>query len=124
MANTFKIKTKGGVSNSSLDTIYTVPSATTTIVLGMSLCNKTTQGITADVQLVSDTSDTETNTTIFLLKSVSIPASSTLEVFGGQKLVLQTTDVVKAQSSTASALDMSVASATESIKSALFTTLS
>ena len=108
MANTFKIKTKGGVSNSSLDTIYTVPSATTTIVLGMSLCNKTTQGITADVQLVSATSDTETNTTIFLLKSVSIPASSTLEVFGGQKLVLQTTDVVKAQSSTASALDMSV----------------
>jgi hypothetical protein len=29
-------------------------------------------------------------------------------VFGGQKLVLQTTDVVKAQASAGSALDMSV----------------
>tara|TARA_R100000353_G_C6365171_1_gene157361 strand:+ start:146 stop:490 length:345 start_codon:yes stop_codon:yes gene_type:complete len=108
MANTFKIKTKAAVSNSSLDTVYTVPSATTTIVLGMSLCNITSNAITADVQLVSDTSDTETNANIFLLKSVSIPANTTLEVFGGQKLVLQTTDVVKAQASAGSALDMSV----------------
>ena len=74
----------------------------------MSLCNITSNAITADVQLVSDTSDTETNANIFLLKSVSIPANTTLEVFGGQKLVLQTTDVVKAQASAGSALDMSV----------------
>ena len=61
MANTFKVKTKASVSNSSLDTIYTVPSSTSTVVLGMALSNKTTSAITADVQLVSNTADTETN---------------------------------------------------------------
>ena len=39
MANTFKVKTKASVSNSSLDTIYTVPSSTSTVVLGMALSN-------------------------------------------------------------------------------------
>ena len=34
-----------------------------------------------------------------------IPASTTLEFFGGQKLVIQTTDVVKVLASTTSALD-------------------
>ena len=108
MANTFKVKTKESVNNSSLDTIYTVPSSTSTVVLGLALCNKTTSAITADVQLVSDTSDTETNANIFLLKAVSIPGSSTLEVFGGQKIVIQTTDVIKAQASTGSALDVAL----------------
>ena len=105
MANTFKVKTKASVSNSSLDTVYTVPSSTTSVVLGLALANKTTSAITVDVQLVSDTSDTETNANVFLLKGTAIPGNSTVEVFGGQKIILQTTDVVKAQASSASALD-------------------
>ena len=108
MANTFKVKTKASVSNSSLATVYTVPSNTTTVLLGMTLANKTTNAITADVQLSSDTSDTETNADVFLLKAVSIPGSSTLEVFAGQKIIAQTTDIIKAQASTGSALDVSL----------------
>ena len=108
MANTFKVKTKASVNHSALDTIYTVPSNTSTVVLGMALCNKTTSAITADVQLVSDTSDTETNANIFLLKAVDIPANTTLEVFGGQKVVVQTTDVVKAQASASASLDVAL----------------
>ena len=108
MANTFKVKTKASVSNSSLATIYTVPSSTTTVILGLTLANKTTSAITASVQLSSDTSDTETNVDVFLLKDVSIPGSSSLEVFGGQKIVIQTTDIIKAQASTGSALDVAL----------------
>ena len=49
-------------------TLYTVPSSTTTIVLGLILCNVDTSQRTVDVQLVSDTSDTETNATVKLLE--------------------------------------------------------
>ena len=86
MANTFKVKTKASVSNSSLDTIYTVPSSTSTVVLGMALSNKTTSAITADVQLVSNTSDTETNADVFLLKGVDIPANTHLRCLEDKKL--------------------------------------
>ena len=108
MANTFKVKTKASVSHSTLATVYTVPSSTTTVILGLTLANKTTSAITADVQLSSDTSDTETNADVFLLKGVSVPGSSSLEVFGGQKIVIQTTDIIKAQASVASSLDVAL----------------
>ena len=39
--------------------------------------------------------DTETNETVLLIKDVSIPAGSSLELLTGGKVVLQTTDVLK-----------------------------
>ena len=108
MANTFKVKTKASVSHSTLATVYTVPSSTTTVILGLTLANKTTSAITADVQLSSDTSDTETNANVFLLKGVSVPGGSSLEVFGGQKIGFQTPDIIKAQASVASSLDVAL----------------
>ena len=111
MANIFKVITKANVNNSAADTIYTVPSSgsgKTSVVLGLVLSNTTTNNIEATVTLESDTADTETNTTVTLLKNVAIPQASTLEMFAGQKLVLQKTDVIKAQSNTASALDVAL----------------
>ena len=105
MANTFKVKTKASVNHSALDTIYTVPSSTSTVVLGMALCNKTTSAITADVQLVSDTSDTETNENVTVVKDASIPAGSSLEILSGGKYVLQTTDVLKIDCSVSAKID-------------------
>ena len=105
MANTFKVKTKASVNHSALDTIYTVPSSTSTVVLGMALCNKTTSAITADVQLVSDTSDTETNENVTVVKDASIPAGSSLEILSGGKYVLQTTDVLKVDCSVSAKID-------------------
>ena len=63
MANTFKIKTNDAMPTSPGTplTLYTVPSSTTTIVLGLMLCNVDTSQRLVDVQIVSDTSDTETN---------------------------------------------------------------
>ena len=85
MANTFKVKTNGAMPASAGTplTLYTVPSSTTTVVIGLLLCNIHTASVTADVQLVSDTSDTETNETVLLVKGITIPANTTLEVLTG-----------------------------------------
>jgi len=107
MANTFKVKTNGAMPSSAGTplTLYTVPSATTTVVIGLVLCNIHTTSVTADVQLVSDTSDTETNETVLLIKDVSIPAGSSLELLTGGKVVLQTTDILKIDCSVSAKID-------------------
>ena len=61
--------------------------------------------MTADVQLVSDTSDTETNETVFVVKDVTIPAGTSLEVLSGGKVVLQATDVLKIDCSVSAKID-------------------
>lgn len=107
MANTFKVKTNGAMPSSAgtPDTLYTVPSSTTSVVLGLILCNIHTTAVTVDVQLVSDTSDTETNETVKLAENISIPAGSSLELLSGGKVVLQTTDVLKIDCSVSAKID-------------------
>ena len=107
MANTFKVKTNAAMPSSSGTplTLYTCPSSTQTIVIGLTLCNVHTTTVTADVQLVSDTSDTETNETVLLIKDVSIPAGSSLELLTGGKVVLQTTDILKIDCSVSAKID-------------------
>ena len=103
MANTFKVKTNAAMPSSSGTplTLYTCPSSTQTIVIGLTLCNIHTTTVTADVQLVSDTSDTETNETVLLIKDVTIPAGASLELLTGGKVVMETTDVLKIDCSVA-----------------------
>ena len=43
-----------------------------------------------------------------MLDTVSIPARTTLEPMGGQKYVLEATDVLRVKSGTASALDVTL----------------
>ena len=99
MANTFKLKTKAGVT--SIQTVYTVPCSTTAIVLGCMIGNTTANSITCTVTVSSDTSDTETNADVELLTSTPIPGNSSLEIMGGNKIVLQTTDLFKVTASAA-----------------------
>ena len=68
MANTFKLKTNAAMPASSGTplTLYTVPSSTTTVLIGLMLCNVHTSQVTVDIVLESDTSDTETNETVKL----------------------------------------------------------
>lgn len=110
MANTFKLKTNSAMPASAGTplTLYTVPSSTSTIVLGLILCNIHTSLVTVDVQLVSDTNDTETNETVKLLDNVAIQPGASLEVLSGGKVVLQTTDVLKIDCSVASKIDASL----------------
>ncbi len=107
MANTFKVKTNAAMPASAGTplTIYTVPSSTTSVVLGLVLCNVHTSQVTVDVQLESDTSDTETNETVKLLDNAPIPAGSSLEILSGNKVVMQTTDVLKIDCSVSAKID-------------------
>ena len=107
MPNTFKLKTKANLTTS-LATVYTAPSSTSTVVLGISLANTSASSKTVDVQIVSDTSDTETNADVYLGKGLPIPSGGTLEIMQGNKLVLQATDAIKAKASTGSAVDISL----------------
>lgn len=101
MANTFKNAAYSNVSDSSYDTLYTTPTNTRTIVLGLALANKTSNTITVKVQF----SDYSAGITYQMLEDVSIPANTTLEVLAGQKYVLETSDALKLQCDTATALD-------------------
>ena len=107
MANTFKVKTNAAmpVSAGTPLTLYTGKSSTTTVVIGLILCNVHTTSVTASVKLVSNTSDTETNEDVLLVKDVSIPAGSSLELLSGGKVVLQATDVIQIDCSVASKID-------------------
>ena len=107
MANTFKVKTNGAMPASAGTplTLYTGKTSTTTVVIGLILCNIHTTSVTADVQLVSDTSDTETNETVLLAKDVNIPAGSSLELLTGGKVVLQATDILKIDCSVTAKID-------------------
>ena len=107
MANTFKVKTNANMPASAGTplTLYTCPGSTTTVVLGLLLCNNDTSQRTVDVKIESDTSDTETNATVFPTKDTPIPATSSLELLAGNKVVLQATDVLKIDSDVAGKID-------------------
>ena len=107
MANTFKVKTNAnmpGTAGTPL-TLYTCPGSTTSIVLGLLLCNNDTSQRTVDVKIESDTNDTETNETVFVTKDTPIPSTSSLEIMSGNKIVLQATDVLKIDSDVAGKID-------------------
>ena len=107
MANTFKIKTNDAMPTSAGTplTLYTVPSSTTTIVLGLMLCNVDTSQRLVDVHIESNTSDNESNSNVHAIKDAPIPAGSTLEVMAGKKVVLQETDVLKIDCDVAAKID-------------------
>ena len=105
MANTFKNAFAASVNHSAYVDLYTCPSATTTVILGLALCNKTANAVTVTVQM-QDTSDS--NNDFQVLDTVTIPARTTLEVLSGQKYILETTDVLRVKAGTGSALDASL----------------
>ena len=106
MANTFKVVTFAAEPNSAGTpyTVYTTPSSTTTVVIGLVLANIHTSAVTAEVELVSDTSGggrAATNGTSFLVKDVNIPAGISLEILSGGKVILETTDALRIDCSVA-----------------------
>ena len=104
MANTFKLKTSGSIGTGSV-TLYTVPSSTTTVLIGATLANTSNASIGGSLLLDSDTTDTEINQNVYINKDAPIPAGSSLEVMAGNKIVLQTTDVIKAKSDASGSID-------------------
>ena len=100
MANTFKNKTFNGNSTTANTNmaVYTVPSSTTTVVIGLTLANTTSSQITADIKLAAAD-------TIYLAKDIPIPAGSAFEFFAGNKLIMEAGHAIITQSNTANSLD-------------------
>ena len=111
MANTFKLSTKAGVT--SADVIYTVAGSTTTVLLGIMLGNTTSSQVTTTVTIESDTSsragaNNEANQNVELVTNAPIPAGSSLELLAGNKVVMETTDVLKLTASGATDIALSI----------------
>ena len=96
MANTFKNYTSASVGTSAATT-YTVPSATTSVMIGCNLSNTSASQVTVDVQVAG----------IYIVKGAPIPAGSALSVLDG-KIILETTDTVVVTSSAATSCDVIV----------------
>ena len=107
MANTFKIDTKSSVSNSgtgSTDTnVVTAGGSATLVLLSCLVSNKTASSAQVDVFLVTNTGDD-----VFLIKNAPVPAGSSLEIISGSKIIMESSDVLRVNADTASALDVSV----------------
>ena len=111
MANTFKVVTFAAepASAGTPYVMYTVASSTTAVVLGLVLSNINTTAVTAEVELVSTTSsrggaNNVANGTSFLIKDVTIPTGSSLELLSGGKVVLEAGDVIRVDCSVADKL--------------------
>ena len=113
MANDFKRFCVPNVSNSSNTTLYAVPAgassaALESIVIGITMANKTSSGITASIFLDNEDGSND----VFIVKDASIPAGASLEIMAGNKLVLQNDgsngDNLEALASAANALDVTV----------------
>jgi hypothetical protein len=112
MANDFKRICTPSVGTS-LAAIYTVPagsssSALESIVIGITLANKTSSGILASVFIDNEDGSND----VYIVKDATIPAGSSLEVMSGNKLVLMNdgtnADVLKASCSVTNSLDATV----------------
>ena len=94
MANTFKNYVSASVGTSAV-TVYTVPSSTTSVVIGLNVANRSASQITVDVQLGST----------YIIKAVPIPVASSLSVLDG-KIIMETTETLVVTSNAASSADV------------------
>ena len=102
MANTFKLKTKANVGVTTSN-VYAVPSATTTVVIGVTLANPSGSSINVGVGITRASTDD-----IHLMKNVPIPQGSSFEFMGGNKIVLETTDILTVKSDVNNSLDVAL----------------
>jgi hypothetical protein len=98
MANTFKRYTSNSIGTS-LATVYTVPSSTTSVVIGGIVSN-----VTADTVNITVTATTSSTVINLIGEDTPLPAGTALSFIDG-KVVLETGDIVKVKSSAATSLD-------------------
>ena len=105
MANTFKNAQSIGVGTSEVS-VYTVPSSTTTTIVGLSCANTTT---TSPIKVGIRVFDSSASTHAYVVKNAEIFEGGALVAVGGdQKLVLETSDILKVVSDTGSSVDVIV----------------
>jgi|TARA_R110000803_G_C11882767_1_gene309954 hypothetical protein len=102
MANTFKVKTfAGGSTNANTAmTVHTGANAQTTII-GLTLANIVTTQILISVQL-----ENADGNNVYLIKNAPLSSGGSFVPIGGdQKVVMETSDVLKVTSNTANSVD-------------------
>ena len=100
MANTFNSYVSKDVGTSAA-TVLTVPSATVTTVIGLSVANTSAADITVDVYV------TRSAVNYYISKSATVPVGGTFILSGGdQKAVLIASDALKVVSSAAASADV------------------
>ena len=111
MANDFKLITRdvAPASAGTPETIYTVQTGSTIVMLGMTLANVHTSQVTASVTLESTTTQTgqTQNTTAHLIKDVPIPVGSMLSPLEG-KINMNVGDIIKVDSSVSDAVSVTM----------------
>ena len=107
MANTFKLDTNADLTTNAISdaaaVIVTAGASATNILLSVLVSNKTGSSANVDIQLDANTGDD-----VFLIRNAPVPAGSSLEIISGNKLIMESSDVLRARSDTASALDIAV----------------
>ena len=100
MANTFKSNVSADIVTSG-NTVYTCPSATQTTLIGLTISNKATGTVTANVFLRRSSTDYS------IISNAPILTGSTLVPIGGeQKVVLEAADELKVTVSANSSVDV------------------
>ena len=107
MANTFKVDTKSSCTTdahtSSSANVLSAGGSATLILLSILVSNKTGASADVDVFLVPNSGDS-----VFLLRNAQVPAGSSLEIISGSKIIMESSDVLRVRTDTASAVDVSV----------------
>ena len=93
MAQTFKNYASSSIGTTPT-TVYTVASATTSILIGVNLANRTASQITVSAQLG----------TVYIVKDAPIPSGGALSVLEG-KIIAEAADTIVVTSNTASSCD-------------------
>ena len=107
MANTFKIDTKSSVVTDAVSStntnVVTAGGSATLVLLSCLVSNKTASSAQVDVFLVTNSGDD-----VFLIKNAPVPAGASLEIISGSKIIMESSDVLRVRSGTATALDAAV----------------
>ena len=102
MANSFKNYTKKEVGTTLTD-VYTVASSTTTVVIVITLSNRSGNQINCDLMLNVASGDD-----VYLIRNIPIPNGSSFEWMAGNKLVMETGDKLQVKSDAAASLDVAI----------------
>ena len=107
MTNTFKVDTKSDcvtdAHTSSNANVLTAGGSATLVLLSILISNTTGSSADVDVFLVTNTGDD-----VFLIRNAPVPAGSSLEIISGSKIIMESSDVLRVRSDTASAIDVAV----------------
>ena len=109
MANTFKVDTKSSCTTdaqtSSTANVLSAGGSATLVLLSILVSNKTGASADVDVFLVTSSGSKDD---VFLLRNAPVPAGSSLELISGSKVIMESSDVLRVRTDTATAIDVTV----------------